>query len=160
TSCNGDVFKDNTFTEWAAVKGIQLHFSPLGNHYTTGRIERLVEDVAVKTRASIATAVNLPNAFRLYGSTAACFVREALVIRAMFVFTLKCNSEGEMTRFKARLAAHRNKQIVVRDLNATFAAAVAHGSARTLFASAAAKSLPVHSLDGTSSYVHARLKCV
>jgi hypothetical protein len=81
--------------------------------------------------------------------------RKALTAR--WVFKLKLNNEGKVSRFKARLVARGFQQKEGIDYQETFAPAVKSDSYRVLFAIAAALGWTVYQYDVKTAFLHGEL---
>ena len=79
------------------------------------------------------------------------------VIDSKWVFKVKCNEEGEPTKFKARLVARGFSQIYGVDYEETFAPTVHYSSLRVLFAIVAREGWFLHQMDVVSAYLAGEL---
>ncbi|KAI3796959.1 hypothetical protein L1987_39646 [Smallanthus sonchifolius] len=79
------------------------------------------------------------------------------IIRSMWLFKHKFNSNGSLERYKARLVCDGRSQQVGVDCGETFSPVVKPATIRTVLSIAMSKSWPVHQLDVTNAFLHGHL---
>lgn len=89
------------------------------------------------------TLVDLPEGKKLIGTR--------------WVFTVKTNSEGEVTKFKARLVAQGFTQIYGIDHFETYAPVAGYNEIRVMLALAAANDMMVHQMDIKTAFLNSTL---
>jgi hypothetical protein len=70
---------------------------------------------------------------------------------------LRTDSEGNVTRYKARLVADGNRQIMGVDVNDIFAPTASFAARRVLLSVAAARDMEVHQVDIKTAFLNGRL---
>jgi len=78
-------------------------------------------------------------------------------IKTRFVFDIKHDAEGKLTRYKARLVAQRFNQVPGRDFYETWALVPNAATTRALFAVAAAMGLEIHHVDVKTAFLNAKM---
>jgi hypothetical protein len=76
----------------------------------------------------------------------------------MWTFKTKRNTEGQITKHKARLVALGNTQKYGIDYEETFSPVIQRKSLRTLIANAAIKGWDIHTLDIDGAYLIAEIE--
>jgi hypothetical protein len=79
-------------------------------------------------------------------------------VSCKWVFKTKCNAQGQVERYKARLVARGFTQVHGVDYNETFAPVSKMASIRTLLAIAAVEDLEVHQMDVKTAFLHGDLE--
>jgi len=79
-------------------------------------------------------------------------------INTRFVFDIKHDAEGKMTRYKARLVAQGFKQVPKRDFDETWAPLPSAATIRALFAVAAATGWEVHHVYVKTAFLNAKIE--
>jgi hypothetical protein len=79
------------------------------------------------------------------------------VIPSHWVYALKTDSEGNVTRYKARLVADGNRQIMGVDVNDIFAPTASFAARRVLLSVAAARDMEVHQVDIKTAFLNGML---
>ena len=77
-------------------------------------------------------------------------------VKTRFVFDIKHDAEGKMTRCKARLVAQGFNQVPGRDFDETLAPVPNAATTRALFAVAAATVWEVHHVDVKTAFLNAK----
>ena len=77
-----------------------------------------------------------------------------MVLGHKWVYKIKTNEAGEITRFKCRYTALGNRQREYIDYDETFAPVVRSSSLKTLLAIAAARDLLVHQMDVDTAFLY------
>lgn len=77
-----------------------------------------------------------------------------MVLGHKWVYKMKTNESGEVTRFKCRYTALGNRQREYIDYDETFAPVVRSSSLKTLLAVAAARNLIVHQMDVDTAFLY------
>ena len=77
-----------------------------------------------------------------------------MVLGHKWVYKIKTNEAGEITRFKCRYTALGNRQREYIDYDETFAPVVRSSSLKTLLAIAAARDLIVHQMDVDTAFLY------
>lgn len=80
------------------------------------------------------------------------------IIPCKWVYKLKTDAHGNITRYKARLVIKGFNQVAGVDYNETFSPVVRHSSLRTLFALAAEMDLKMHHLDVDTAFLNGDLE--
>ncbi|KAK8936281.1 hypothetical protein KSP39_PZI013961 [Platanthera zijinensis] len=80
------------------------------------------------------------------------------IIGLKWVYKVKYNEEGEVTRYKARIVAKGYTQREGIDFTETFAPVVRMESIRALIAVAAQEKLPIHQLDVKSAFLNGEIE--
>ncbi|KAL8116424.1 hypothetical protein AgCh_022791 [Apium graveolens] len=80
------------------------------------------------------------------------------VIRSMWIFTHKFNSNGVFERHKARLVGDGKTQQVGIDCGDTFSPVVKPATVRTVLSISLSKSCPIHQLDVKNAFLHGELQ--
>ena len=73
------------------------------------------------------------------------------------MFDIKHDSEGKLTRYKARLVAQGFDQVPGRDLDETWAPVSNAATTRALFAVAAAMGWEIHHVDFKTAFLNAEM---
>ncbi|KAK4354915.1 hypothetical protein RND71_027109 [Anisodus tanguticus] len=81
----------------------------------------------------------------------------ANIIRSMWIFSHKENSDGTFERHKARLVGDGKTQQVGVDFGETFSPVVKSATIRTVLSSALSKGWPFHQLDVKNGFLHGHL---
>ncbi|KAK1415156.1 hypothetical protein QVD17_30928 [Tagetes erecta] len=79
------------------------------------------------------------------------------VIRCLWLFKHKFNSDGVLERYKARLVANGKSQTVGVDCDETFSPVVKPTTIRTVLSLAVSRSWPMHQLDVQNAFLHGDL---
>jgi hypothetical protein len=82
---------------------------------------------------------------------------DANLIRCMWIFKHKKNSDGSFERYKARLVGDGRSQVAGVDCDKTFSPVVKPATIRTLLTIALSKSCPIHQLDVQNAFLHGGL---
>ncbi|KAJ9556638.1 hypothetical protein OSB04_011252 [Centaurea solstitialis] len=77
------------------------------------------------------------------------------VIRCMWLFLLKFNSQGTLQRYKARLVINGKNQQIGIDCDETFSPVVKPTTIRTILSFAVSRGWPIHQLDVKNAFLHA-----
>ncbi|KAK4374957.1 hypothetical protein RND71_005634 [Anisodus tanguticus] len=80
------------------------------------------------------------------------------IIRSMWIFAHKENSDGSFARHKARLVGDGKTQRVGIDCGETFSPVVKPATIRTVLSLALSKTWPIHQLDVKNAFLHGDLK--
>jgi hypothetical protein len=80
------------------------------------------------------------------------------VIPVHWIFSVKVDSDGNVTRFKARLVAQGCRQVPGIDVDEVFAPTSSFGARRALLAVAAAKGLEIHQVDIKTAFLNGELE--
>jgi len=83
--------------------------------------------------------------------------RDANLIRCMWIFKHKKNSNGSFERYKARLICDGRSQVAGVDCDETFSPVVKPATIRTVLAIALSHSWPIHQLDCQNAFLHGNL---
>jgi len=78
-------------------------------------------------------------------------------VKTRYVCDIKRDSEGNGTRYKARLVAQGFNQVPGRDFDETWATVPSSATTRALFAVAAAKDWEVHHVDVKTAFLNAKM---
>jgi len=78
-------------------------------------------------------------------------------VKTRFVYDIKRDSEGNVTRYKARLVAQGFNQEPGRDFDETWAPVPSSATTRALFAVAAAKDKEVHHVEFKTAFLNAKM---
>jgi len=78
-------------------------------------------------------------------------------VKTRYVYDIKHDAEGNMTRYKARLVAQGFNQVPERDFDETWAPVPSSATTRALFAVAAAKAWEVHHVDVKTAFLNAKM---
>ena len=81
----------------------------------------------------------------------------ARVLGHKWVYKVKANQDGIVTRYKSRYTALGNRQREDIDYDETFAPVVRNSSLKTLFAVAAANDFPVHQMDVDTAFLYGNM---
>ncbi|KAD5962053.1 hypothetical protein E3N88_13526 [Mikania micrantha] len=79
------------------------------------------------------------------------------IVRSMWIFRHKLNSNGTLDRYKARLVCDGRSQQVGIDCGETFSPVVKPATIRTVLSLALSKSWDVHQLDVKNAFLHGNL---
>ena len=79
------------------------------------------------------------------------------IIRSMWIFRHKNNSDGSFERYKARLVGDGRSQQVGIDCIETFSPVVKPATIRTVLSIAISKSWPINQFDVKNAFLHGRL---
>ncbi|GKB69961.1 ribonuclease H-like domain-containing protein [Tanacetum coccineum] len=82
---------------------------------------------------------------------------DANIVRSLWLFRHKHNADGSLNRYKARLVANGNTQIVGIDVDETFSPVVKPATIRTVLSLAISRHWPVHQLDVKNAFLHGSL---
>jgi len=77
--------------------------------------------------------------------------------KTRYMYDIKHNSEGNMTRYKTRLVAQGFNKVPGRDFDETWAPVPSSAATSALFAVAAAKDWEVHHVDVNTACVSAKM---
>jgi len=77
-------------------------------------------------------------------------------IKTRFVFDIKHDAEGKLTRYKARLVAQGFTQVPGRDFDETWASVPNAATTRALFAVSAAMGWEIHHVDVKTAILNAK----
>ncbi|XP_073962728.1 UDP-galactose 4'-epimerase isoform X3 [Choristoneura fumiferana] len=80
------------------------------------------------------------------------------IIPCKWVYKLKTDTHGNITRYKARLVIKGFNQVAGVDYHETFSPVIRHSSLRTLFALAAEMDLKMHHLDVDTAFLNGDLE--
>lgn len=83
---------------------------------------------------------------------------DANIIRCMWIFRHKKNSDGSFERYKARLVGDGRSQVAGVDCDETFSPVVKPATIRTVLTIALSKSWPIHQLDVQNAFLHGDLQ--
>jgi len=78
-------------------------------------------------------------------------------VKTRYVYDIKRDSEGNVTRYKARLVAQGFNQVPGRDFDGTWAPVPSSATTRALFAVAAAKDWEVPHVDVKTAFLNAKM---
>jgi len=78
-------------------------------------------------------------------------------IETRFVFDIKHDAEGKMTRYEVRLVAQGFNQVPGRDFDETWAPVPSAATTQALFAVAAATGWEVHHVDVKTAFLNAKM---
>ncbi|CAJ2647961.1 unnamed protein product [Trifolium pratense] len=82
---------------------------------------------------------------------------DANLIRCMWIFRHKKNSDGSFERYKARLVGDGRSQVAGVDCDETFSPVVKPATIRIVLTIALSKSWPIHQLDVQNAFLHGDL---
>jgi hypothetical protein len=80
------------------------------------------------------------------------------VIPCHWVYALKTDSDGQVNRYKARLVADGNRQILGLDVNEIYAPTASFAARRVLLSVAAARDMEVHQVDIKTAFLNGDLE--
>jgi len=83
--------------------------------------------------------------------------RNRKAVKTRYVYDIKRDSEGNLTRYKARLVAQGFNQVPGRDFDETWAPVPSSATTRALFAMAAAKDCEVHHVSVKTAFLNAKM---
>jgi len=78
-------------------------------------------------------------------------------VKNRFVFDIKRDAEGKLTRYKARLVAQGFNQVPGRDFDETWAPVPNAATTRAIFAVAAANDWEIHHVDVQTAFLNAKM---
>jgi len=78
-------------------------------------------------------------------------------VKTRFVFDIKHDAEGKMTRYKARLVAQGFNQVHGRDFDETWALVPNAATTRSLFSVVAARGWEVHHVEVKTAFLNAKV---
>jgi len=78
-------------------------------------------------------------------------------VNTRYVYDIKRDSDGNVTRYKARLVAQGFNQVPGRDFDVMWAPVPSSAATRALFAVAAAKDWEVHHVDVKTAFLNAKM---
>jgi len=80
-----------------------------------------------------------------------------MAVKTRYVYDIKHDSEGNMTRYDARLVAQGFNQVPGRHFDETWAPVLSSATTRALFAVAAARDWEVHNVDVKTAFLNAKM---
>jgi len=83
--------------------------------------------------------------------------RTQKTVKTRFVFDIKHDTEGKLTRYKARLVAQGFKEVPGRDFDETWAPVPSAATTRAIFAVAAANDWEIHHFDVKTAFLNAKM---
>ena len=137
-------------TKSAAESGCDLHKPPANEKEARARSDwprwkqAIKEEVAAHKKLGTWSKIKVNN-------------KKHKAIKTRFVFDIKHDAEGKMTRYKARLVAQGFNQVPGRDFDETWAPVPSAATTRALFAVAAASGWEVHHVDVKTAFLNAKM---
>jgi len=137
-------------TASAAEAGWDLHRPPANEKEARARHDWPLWKQAIK--AEVAAHKNLGTWSKTKGNN-----KKHKAIKTRFVFDIKHDEEGNLTRYKARLVAQGFNRVPGRAFDETWAPVPNAATTRALFAMAAAMGWEIHHVDVKTAFLNAKM---